>query len=479
LIHLDQATVPRRKIGELVDILHIQALAEANFHASGLPMSIVDATDSSMLVRAGWRGMCQDYHRARADACRRCQESDQYVASHLGESESIQYKCKNGLWHIGIPIVVDGIHMATLFISQFFIEGETIDREFFIRQGQEFGFEIDAYLAALQQLPVFSEQKIAYALAFYKVMARFIVEMAEQSLSVIRAKDSLREKDEYQSLVHNVNIGVYRLTLPDRFVRVNRAMARIFGYESVDELLNQSVSGLYLDLEERTAIYEELAANGTISGHILPMNRKDGSIFWASMTARAEFDPDGSIRWVDGVIEDVTLRKKETDDLRDQSEKDALTAVYNRRKLFEMLSLEAKRARRYGRPLSIIFFDIDRFKATNDQFGHEVGDEVLKITAEIVGNTLRETDVFARYGGDEFTILCPETDVDAAGALAEKIRAAVEQRVYPVAGTLTISAGVALYCEDDPTGAASLKRADQALYIAKSCGRNAVKVETR
>lgn len=461
-----------------MDIPHLQALAEANFHASGLPMTMVDAFDDSILVRAGWPGMCRNFHRVHPEAARRCVESDLYVVGHIGEAESLQYKCKNGLWHIGIPVVVDRIHMATLFITQFFVEGESVNRELFTRQAYEFGFDVDAYLTALEQLPVFSEQKIGYALVFYKVMARFIVEMAEQALRVIRAKDSLQEKEEYQSLLHNVNIGVYRIALPDRFVRVNHAMAVIFGYDGVEDLLSHPISDLYVDKEERATIFEVLGANGTIYDRFLPMRKKDGAIIWASMTARAEFDQNGSIEWVDGVIEDVTLRKKETDELRDQSEKDALTMVYNRRKLFELLSVESKRARRYGRPLSIIFFDIDRFKTANDKFGHEVGDAVLKTTADIVMKTIRQTDVFARYGGDEFAILCPETDLDSACSLAEKIRVAVEHQEHSIAGKVTISAGVAQYSEDDLTGTTSLKRADQALYRAKTCGRNIVKAET-
>ena len=469
----------RYRISELVDIPHIQALAEANFHASGLPMTMVDAVDDKILVRAGWPGMCQNFHRLQPEACERCEESDKYLNLHVGESESIQYKCKNGLWHIGIPIRVECRHLATLFMTQFFFEGESIDREYFIRQGELFGFDVDAYLAALDKLPVFSEQRISYALAFYKVMARFIVEMAEQSLKVIRAKDSLQEKEAYTSFVHNVNIGVYRIALPDRFIHVNRTMAAIFGYESPEELLRHPISDLYVDNKERRSIFEELGKTGTVSDHFLAMKKKDGSIIWASLTARAEYDQNGAMQWVDGVIEDVTQRKKADDELRSFSEIDALTGIFNRRKLNDQLRAETRKARRYGRPLSIIFFDIDHFKRTNDSFGHDVGDQVLQVTVDLVRQRLRQDDLFARYGGDEFVILCPETELEGACALAENIRSSIAQREYSWGGKVTVSAGVVQYDACDLSADAALRRADDALYRAKDEGRNRVKAGIR
>jgi diguanylate cyclase (GGDEF)-like protein/PAS domain S-box-containing protein len=364
-------------------------------------------------------------------------------------------------------------------MTQFFFEGESIDREYFIRQGELFGFDVDAYLAALDKLPVFSEQRISYALAFYKVMARFIVEMAEQSLKVIRAKDSLQEKEAYTSFVHNVNIGVYRIALPDRFIHVNRTMAAIFGYESPEELLRHPISDLYVDNKERRSIFEELGKTGTVSDHFLAMKKKDGSIIWASLTARAEYDQNGAMQWVDGVIEDVTQRKKADDELRSFSEIDALTGIFNRRKLNDQLRAETRKARRYGRPLSIIFFDIDHFKRTNDSFGHDVGDQVLQVTVDLVRQRLRQDDLFARYGGDEFVILCPETELEGACALAENIRSSIAQREYSWGGKVTVSAGVVQYDACDLSADAALRRADDALYRAKDEGRNRVKAGIR
>ena len=116
--------------------------------------------------------------------------------------------------------------------------------------------------------------------------------------------------------------------------------------------------------------------------------------------------------------------------------------IYNRRKLFNMLEVEVEKANRYCRPLSLLLIDLDYFKEVNDKYGHNIGDIVLKTTTQIVADAIRKVDIFARFGGEEFVIICPETDIDGAVSLAEKIRAAVQQHSYPMVGNITISAGV-------------------------------------
>jgi len=462
------------RIQELVDIAHIQKLAEANFHASGLPMTMIDAVDDAILVRAGWPGVCQKFHRANPRTALRCVQSDHYVTGQLGEGESIQYKCENGLWHIAIPIIIAGQHMATMFITQFFLEGETIDTEHFVNQAKEYAFNVDSYIQAIHSLPIFTKEKIDYGLVFYKVMAKFIVDLAEQSLKVISTKNILHQREDYQSLVDNINIGVYRIAPPDRFVRMNRAMARMFGYQSTDEMMTLPISVLYQNSADRTTLLDQLNQQGSVSDQIVQMKAADGITFWASMTASAQFAEDGSLEWIDGVIENVTERKVAVDQLRDLSERDGLTAIYNRRMALSLLSLGIEKARRYSHPLSLVIFDIDKFKLVNDTFGHDVGDIVLKTIAQVVRSDLRRSDVFGRWGGEEFVVLCAETDLGGAIALAEKIRNSISNHEFPTVGKVTISAGVASFRGGTDSEDSLVKRADKALYVSKQMGRNRV-----
>ena len=156
---------------------------------------------------------------------------------------------------------------------------------------------------------------------------------------------------------------------------------------------------------------------------------------------------------------------------------DGLTQAHNKRHLFEALEKEITRARRYGRDLSCIMFDIDHFKKINDVHGHLAGDYVLKELARVVRSRLRGEETFARYGGEEFCIVAPETGLDGMRTLAEDIRRRIADSQFVFQGEriqCTISCGVALLAEGDKDGVALIKHADENLYTAKRGGRNRV-----
>ena len=156
---------------------------------------------------------------------------------------------------------------------------------------------------------------------------------------------------------------------------------------------------------------------------------------------------------------------------------DGLTQVFNRRYFVETLEREIGRALRYRRDLSLIMFDIDRFKGVNDSFGHLAGDHVLKHLASVIKTRIRREDVLARYGGEEFAIVLPEIDGANAVPFAEKIRQIVEKTEFKFKNTripVTISMGVASIDAEPTDAAALIKRADERLYEAKASGRNRV-----
>ena len=156
---------------------------------------------------------------------------------------------------------------------------------------------------------------------------------------------------------------------------------------------------------------------------------------------------------------------------------DGLTQIHNKRYLYEALEREVIRARRHERDLCLIMFDIDFFKRCNDQFGHLAGDYVLRELAKVVQERIRRDEVFARYGGEEFVIVLPETPLDGATALAENLRARVEEHKFVFQDEripVTVSVGCALLGEGDKTANDIIQRADEKLYEAKRSGRNRV-----
>ena len=164
--------------------------------------------------------------------------------------------------------------------------------------------------------------------------------------------------------------------------------------------------------------------------------------------------------------------------LAHQAAVDGLTGALNRLRFEELLSAEMRRAQRYGSPLSVILFDADRFKHINDRHGHLAGDRVLRALAEQVTKALRAPDQLARWGGEEFIVLAPGTDLQGALRLAEKLRQLVERTTFEEVGHITCSFGVAQYRPGEPSER-FLERADQALYQAKHAGRNRVCAERR
>jgi diguanylate cyclase (GGDEF)-like protein/PAS domain S-box-containing protein len=178
---------------------------------------------------------------------------------------------------------------------------------------------------------------------------------------------------------------------------------------------------------------------------------------------------------------DITTHKRTEATLRDLASHDSLTGAANRRNFFERAAEEYARARRYDRPVSIVVLDIDRFKQINDRYGHARGDEVLKTLTDGCKTQLREVDLFARIGGEEFAVLLPDTDLGNARMVAERLREfAAAQKVVTEGAEIhwTVSAGVATQSVADASIEECLKRADNALYLAKEGGRNRVEADT-
>jgi len=170
-----------------------------------------------------------------------------------------------------------------------------------------------------------------------------------------------------------------------------------------------------------------------------------------------------------------TLRlRKLNRELKRLAQTDQLTGLKNRAKLDEQLPAELERAQRYNRPLSLLMFDIDRFKNINDELGHLMGDKVLVGIGRTARQHIRSTDMLGRWGGEEFLVLCPETELPEALVLAERIRNGIEAASFPSGLQHTVSVGVTQAAPSDSVDTL-LHRADNALYAAKNQGRNLVR----
>lgn len=188
-----------------------------------------------------------------------------------------------------------------------------------------------------------------------------------------------------------------------------------------------------------------------------------------------------SLRLMNANLE--ALVEQRTHELREKNQEleriaatDRLTGVYNRLRLDQIQEKELAYAERYGVAFSLLLLDVDQFKSINDQFGHRTGDMVLIDLARVLGENIRKTDTLGRWGGEEFLIICPNTQIDNAQQMAEHIRQKVQEHAFAEIGHKTVSVGVACYRSGDSI-VTIMERADGALYRAKGGGRNRVEVE--
>ena len=259
-------------------------------------------------------------------------------------------------------------------------------------------------------------------------------------------------------------------TKPDStIINVSSAFEKTSGY-SKEELIGKPMSIVKNPSRDKMIIkdlWETILKGKTWIGEIKNKS-KSGDDFWLEQHIVPKINTsNNNIESILSIGIDITTKKE----LEKIASIDKLTGIFNRRMLDQILQIELDITQRHERDLSLIILDIDYFKQVNDTYGHLVGDEVLKDMASIISKNLRASDVFGRYGGEEFLVICTQTNEDNAFNLAEKLRKIIEEYKFNQVGTKTISLGISSFKRND-TMEQLFKKADEALYCAKEKGRN-------
>jgi diguanylate cyclase (GGDEF)-like protein/PAS domain S-box-containing protein len=260
----------------------------------------------------------------------------------------------------------------------------------------------------------------------------------------------------------------------------NQAAMRTSQY-GLEELLGQCATVLYPS-EDQDSIYQEISTHvlrGFRWQGELRSRRKDGTIVWEEISVSPLRDRNATISRFLVVKEEISERRELEEELRHLASTDPLTGLLNRRSFFLTAEQEIARQHRHPRPLAVAMLDLDHFKSINDRFGHQAGDEALRIFAEVCRRHLREPDFMGRLGGEEFAVMLPETSVEQAMLAMERLRAAVEEIKVQIANdqaiSITVSIGITGFEQSDFKIDSALQRADKALYRAKTSGRNGVR----
>jgi diguanylate cyclase (GGDEF)-like protein/PAS domain S-box-containing protein len=303
----------------------------------------------------------------------------------------------------------------------------------------------------------------------------YIVDITQRK----QAEQALHEAERrYRSIFENAVEGIFQSTPDKGYLAVNPALARIYGYDSPQQMmetLHDIERQLYVDPQRRAEFLLRMAEHDSVINFESQVYQRNGNIIWISENARVVRDPGNDILFFEGTVVDITERKFHEAQIRHQATHDALTGLPNRNLLQDRLQQAMLGAQRKGEIAAVAFIDLDQFKFINDSLGHEVGDDLLKAVGARLRSCMRAADTVARLGGDEFVIvLCGYQGCEAISDTMRRVVAAVSEpwEVNGLALHVTCSVGIAVYPNDAQDAQTLLRHADSAMYKAKELGRN-------
>jgi len=294
-------------------------------------------------------------------------------------------------------------------------------------------------------------------------------------------EELIKSEERYKLITENISDVIWVFNINKKhFTYISPSIEQLRGYtveeamaEKIEEALSPESSQFVMDkLSIHVPLFiKDPKLRRSLRGEV-QLSCKNGELIWVEVTLQLRYNICNEIE-IMGVSRNIEKRKKTEQEILYFSTHDYLTGCYNRAFFEKSAKEELERATRYQKPLSLLMLDLDYFKKVNDTYGHMAGDGVLKQVAATINDILRSSDIFGRFGGEEFVMLIPETTVEGAVNVAEKIRSAIENTVCPMAGKITVSIGVVERTADESLDDL-YRRVDKQLYRAKTSGRNCV-----
>lgn len=294
-------------------------------------------------------------------------------------------------------------------------------------------------------------------------------DISKQKMTEQKLQESLSKNTQLLSIIDNY-VSFLKVTTQGIITDISTSFLHQLKCEK-EQIIGKSISILKSDFTPKhlyKEIWDAIASERNYTFEVLNKNFENES-HWYRVTMLPEYDHNhhliGYIAFYENIDEQMIFKNN--------AETDKLTGLANRVKIDEVLLNEQLRANRHKYPFSVILVDIDHFKDVNDHFGHQIGDLILQEFAQIISDSIRTTDFVGRWGGEEFLIICPHTELRGAMALAENLRVTIMAHKFSVVINKTASFGVSQYFDDQPLEAL-FKDVDDALYQAKETGRNKV-----
>jgi len=287
------------KLKELININSLKKIADNIYAIAGIHMSICDI-DGSLEFAVGQTDICSKFHRVHPITCNRCKISDQYANEHIREGEPIAYKCLNNIWDIAMPVVISGMHIATIFFGQFFYEDEVVDIEYFRAQALEFGFDEKEYLDALSRIPVLSKEKLNHIMEYYKALVMTLAESGLRHLEYKNSQKELEKSQKYLNAIFNsVNDAIFIQDFNGKILDANETAISMFGY-SRNEFINMNIENIVSPNSPKHYLGKEDLLNEIKKTNLLIVEAiyidKNNNEFWGEANIRiANIDGDERI----------------------------------------------------------------------------------------------------------------------------------------------------------------------------------------
>jgi diguanylate cyclase (GGDEF)-like protein/PAS domain S-box-containing protein len=293
-------------------------------------------------------------------------------------------------------------------------------------------------------------------------------------------------EENFASLFEHAPVGIFQTTPKGQYLRVNPALARIYGYDSPEQMIGElvDISGqLYVEDGRRSEFQELMAMNGSIAAFESEVRRRDGSVIWISEIARLVRNAHGQVSYYEGFVRDITdriaagrQRESELMEAQMRVDRDSLTDLWNHRAFHNRVDERLAGAERDGGRQAIVMLDVDNFKFFNDLYGHVMGDEVLRMVAGRLEALCGPFDILARFGGDEFAILMGDLELETRDDLEGKLTVGLggitfRSVEHGAEVPITISVGAAISPVDGQGRLALLRAVDERLRWAKTGGR--------
>ncbi|NVN92562.1 MAG: PocR ligand-binding domain-containing protein [Desulfuromonadales bacterium] len=307
---------------QLVNIDQLRNLLESQHALTGMTYAILDINEN-ILVAVGWQDICVRFHRANPVSCASCRESDTYIKMHLSDIEGdfVEYRCKNGMIDVAMPIIIEREHVATFFSGQFFYEDDRPATDFFSTQAEEFGFDQKEYLKALERVPVFSREFVRNNMLFLCDMVKVLVRIELGNFKLEREvaerkrteKMLIAREQDYRTLAENTGDFILRYDRQGRRTYVNPAVERFFG-KTAESILGKTPNELVLfdfanNSEHMRCIRDVLTSGRAMESELL-LRAPDGPVHHFLCNYAPERGHNGNVESVLSTSKDITERKR-------------------------------------------------------------------------------------------------------------------------------------------------------------------------